>query len=55
MELSDEDLVGGCIVKNRTLNVIVDNSIRALLEEQKQEFVRTSGLGINLLSEKSGE
>lgn len=55
VELSDEDLVGGCIVKNRTLNVIVDNSIRALLEEQKQEFVRTSGLGINLLSEKSGE
>lgn len=55
VELSDEELIGGCIVKNRSRNVIIDNSIRALLEEQKQEFVRTCGLGMNLLSEKSGE
>ena len=55
VEISGEDFIGGCIVKNRTLNVVADNSIRTLLEEQKQEFVRMSGLNINLLSEKSGE
>jgi len=49
VQISDEDIIGGAKVFNKNRNIISDHSISIELETQKTEFVKNSGLNINLL------
>lgn len=44
--ISDNDFIGGCIVKNIDKNIIVDETISEKLNEQKGLFVEKSGINI---------
>lgn len=49
IQISNEDIIGGSKVFNKNRNIISDHSISMQLELQKVEFVKNSGLNINLL------
>ncbi len=41
-----QDIMGGCKVLNKTKNIIVDYSILSNIEQQREEFLKISGLVI---------
>lgn len=46
VEVSDKIKIGGFIIENKATNVVVDESLDAALENQKDWFYKTSGLMI---------
>lgn len=49
VEISSDDMIGGCKVYNKLHGMISDHSMANEIEHQKVAFVRNSGLNINLL------
>ncbi|HHW31405.1 MAG TPA: hypothetical protein GXX20_06995 [Clostridiaceae bacterium] len=41
---AEEDIIGGCRVINKTLNIVVDNTIIRKLNESREKFFESSGL-----------
>lgn len=49
VEISEDNILGGCKVYSKLHGMISDHSMETELERQKLDFVKNSGLNINLL------
>ena len=45
-EISQDNFIGGCIARNESLGIVVDETILDKINEQKQLFIELSGLTI---------
>jgi vacuolar-type H+-ATPase subunit E/Vma4 len=45
--VDDEKIIGGCKVLNKDKNILIDNSLKSSINEEREKFLKNSGLIIN--------
>ncbi len=46
IQVEQTDIIGGCKIFNKTKNILVDNSLAAKIQQQREQFLEISGLVI---------
>ncbi len=49
IEFSNDNIIAGARIKNKSSNKIIDSALKGRFEQEKREFLRTSGLSLNTI------